>query len=83
MPAVARIDPKTIFTPDEWSRLTSRSSWRGMWLVAHAWGTIIASVALVTIWLTGIQGTYALPAWAALALAVAWSIANLRRQADQ
>jgi len=50
MPAVARIDPKTVFTPDEWSRLTSRSSWRGMWLVAHAWGTIIASVALVTIW---------------------------------
>ena len=50
MPAVARIDPKTIFTPEEWSRLTSRSSWRGMWLVAHAWGTIIASVVLVTIW---------------------------------
>ena len=50
MPAVARIDPKTVFTPEEWSRLTSRSSWRGMWLVAHAWGTIIASVALVTIW---------------------------------
>jgi fatty acid desaturase len=50
MPAVARIDPKTIFTSEEWSRLTSRSSWRGMWLVAHAWGTIIAAVALVTIW---------------------------------
>jgi len=50
MPAVARIDPKTLFTPEEWSRLTSRSSWRGMWLVAHAWGAIIASVALVTIW---------------------------------
>jgi fatty acid desaturase len=50
MPAVARIDPKTIFTQDEWSRLTSRSSWHGMWLVAHAWGTIIAAVALVTIW---------------------------------
>ena len=50
MPAVARIDPKTVFTPEEWSRLTSRSSWRGMWLVAHAWGTIAASIALVTIW---------------------------------
>jgi fatty acid desaturase len=50
MPAVTRIDPKTIFTPDEWQRLTSRSSWRGMWLVAHAWGTIVAAVALVTIW---------------------------------
>jgi fatty acid desaturase len=50
MPAVSRIDPKTVFTSEEWSRLTSRSSWRGMWLVAHAWGTIIAAVAMVTIW---------------------------------
>src|ERR1700760_4917083 len=61
MPAVARIDPKTIFTPEEWRRLTARSSphrvwltarssWHGMWLVVHAWGTIIASIALVTVW---------------------------------
>ena len=48
MPAVARIDPKTVFSPKEWSRLTSRSSLRGMLLVVHAWGTIIAAVALVT-----------------------------------
>ena len=45
-----RIDPKTIFTPAEWGRLTSRSSLRGMWLVAHAWGTILAAIALVTLW---------------------------------
>ena len=38
------------FSADEWSRLTSRSSLRGMWLVAHAWGTIAAAVALVTLW---------------------------------
>jgi fatty acid desaturase len=50
MPAVARIDPKAVFTPQEWRRLTSRSSWRGMWLVIHAWGTIAASIALVTVW---------------------------------
>jgi len=50
MPAVARIDPKTVFTPEEWSRLTSRNLWRAMWLVAHAWGTIAGSIALVTIW---------------------------------
>ena len=50
MPAVERIDPKTIFTADEWARLTSRESWRGMWLVAHCWGMIAAAVALVTIW---------------------------------
>lgn len=50
MPIVARVDPKTVFTPDQWSRLTSRNSLRGMWLVVHAWGTIAAVVALVTLW---------------------------------
>ncbi|MBV9563335.1 MAG: fatty acid desaturase family protein [Bradyrhizobium sp.] len=50
MPAVSRIDPKTIFTPEEWRRLTSRTPWRGLWLVLHAWGTIAASIALVTMW---------------------------------
>ena len=46
MPVVARVDPKNVFTPAEWSLLTSRSSLRGMWLVAHAWGTIVAAIAL-------------------------------------
>jgi len=50
MAPVARIDPKTPFTPDEWRHLTSRSSWRGGLLVVHAWGTIAAAIALVTIW---------------------------------
>ena len=50
MPVVARVDPKTVFTPAEWGRLTSRSSLRGLWLVAHAWGTIAAAIALVTLW---------------------------------
>ena len=50
MPVVARVDPKNVFTPAEWSLLTSRGSLRGMWLVAHAWGTIVAAIALVTLW---------------------------------
>jgi fatty acid desaturase len=50
MPAVSRIDPKTVFTSEEWTRLTSRSSWRGTWLVAHAWGAIAGSIALVALW---------------------------------
>jgi fatty acid desaturase len=50
MPVVARVDPKSVFSPEEWSHLTSRSSLRGLWLVAHAWGTIAASIALVTWW---------------------------------
>ena len=50
MPAVDRVDPKTIFSADEWRHLTSRSSARGVWLVVHCWGTIVAAIALVTIW---------------------------------
>jgi fatty acid desaturase len=50
MPVVARVDPKNVFAPAEWSLLTSRSSLRGMWLVAHAWGTIAAAIALVATW---------------------------------
>src|SRR3981189_3270797 len=50
MPIVARVDPKTVFAPAEWSRLTSRSSLRAMWLVVHAWGPIAAVIALVTLW---------------------------------
>jgi fatty acid desaturase len=50
MPVVARIDPKTVFSAEEWRRLTSRSSSRGLWLVAHAWGTIAAAIALVALW---------------------------------
>lgn len=50
MPAVNRVDPKTVFSADEWSHLTARSSWRGLWLVAHAWGVIVGALAVVTIW---------------------------------
>jgi fatty acid desaturase len=50
MPAVPRIDPKTVFSAEEWRRLTARSSLRGMLLVAHAWGTITAAVTLVALW---------------------------------
>src|ERR1700753_916953 len=50
MPAVERADPKTIFSADEWTHLTSRSSLRGLWLVAHAWGTILGAIALVALW---------------------------------
>src|SRR6202051_4501191 len=50
MPVVARVDPKSVFSPEEWSQLTSRSSLRSLWLVAHAWGTIAAAIALVTLW---------------------------------
>jgi len=50
MPAVARIDPKTIFTPEEWAPFARRSSWKGLALVASAWGLIIAAGAMVIVW---------------------------------
>ena len=50
MPAVDRVDPKTIFSAEEWRHLTSRSSLRGVWLVLHCWGTVAAAIALLTIW---------------------------------
>ena len=50
MPAVARIDPKAVFSPEEWRRLTLRRSLRGLWLVVHAWATIVAAMALVVVW---------------------------------
>ena len=50
MPAVARIDPKDVFTPEEWARLSPRSNWIGLALVACAWGLIIAAGALFVLW---------------------------------
>lgn len=50
MPAVARIDPKDVFTPEEWAKLSPRSSWRGLVLVAACWGVIVAAGALFVLW---------------------------------
>lgn len=50
MPAVARIDPKDVFTPEEWARVSAKSSWRGLALVACAWGLIIAAGAMFIFW---------------------------------
>ncbi len=46
MAAAARVDPKTFFTPQEWAQISRRSSWRGLWLVAHCWLTIALGGAL-------------------------------------
>jgi hypothetical protein len=44
---------------------------------------LLGFFALVTIALTGLGGAYSMPAWAALALAAAWGIANARYPADE
>jgi len=50
MPAVARIDPKEVFTPEEWARFSARSSWLGLACVAGAWGLIFAAGAMFVVW---------------------------------
>lgn len=50
MAAVPRLDPKTIFTPQEWETLTHRPAWMGIALVAHAWAVIALAAALFLAW---------------------------------
>jgi fatty acid desaturase len=50
MPSVPRVDPKTIFTPDEWAKVSTQSVWMGPALVISAWAVIIGAGALF-IWL--------------------------------
>ncbi len=50
MAAALRVDPKDFFAPEEWAALSRRSSWRGLWMVAHCWLTILAAGALFVIW---------------------------------
>ncbi len=49
MPAVAAIRPTDIFARDEWRSLTRVSRWRGIWLVVHAWASIMLIIA-AAIW---------------------------------
>ncbi|MEZ5994739.1 MAG: fatty acid desaturase family protein [Hyphomonadaceae bacterium] len=50
MPAVARIDPKDVFTPQEWAQFSARSSWLGLACIAGAWGLIFAAGAMFVLW---------------------------------
>lgn len=50
MSAAARIDPKDVFTPEEWAPLTARSSWKGVALVVHAWAVIALAAAAAVLW---------------------------------
>ncbi len=50
MAVAARVNPKDYFTTDEWAGLSAHSRWKGLLLVAHAWGVIIAAGAMAVIW---------------------------------
>ncbi|RYY92305.1 MAG: fatty acid desaturase [Comamonadaceae bacterium] len=50
MAAAPRADPQDFFTPEQWADLTARSSWRGLWLVAHCWAVIGAAMLMGALW---------------------------------
>jgi fatty acid desaturase len=50
MPAATRVDPRDFFTPEEWGPLTARSGWKGVALVAHAWGVVALAAAAAVVW---------------------------------
>ena len=50
MAVAPRAKPDDFFSPDEWRDLTARSSWRGLWLVAHCWAVIGLSMAMGVLW---------------------------------
>jgi fatty acid desaturase len=50
MAVAPRAKPKEFFSADEWAALTARSSWRGLWLVAHCWGVIGLAMAVGALW---------------------------------
>ena len=50
MAVAARVSPKDFFTAEEWTGLSAHSRWRGLALVAHAWGVMIAAGAMAVIW---------------------------------
>ena len=50
MAAAPRAQPTDFFSPDEWRRLSQRSSWRGLLWVAHCWAVIGAAMAMAVVW---------------------------------
>ncbi|MET0540439.1 MAG: fatty acid desaturase family protein [Variovorax sp.] len=50
MAAAPRANPEEFFSPEQWAALTARSSWRGLWLVAHCWAVIGAAMWMGAMW---------------------------------
>ena len=50
MAAAPRARPEDFFSPDEWRALTTRSRWRGLWLVFHCWGVIGLAMVAGILW---------------------------------
>jgi len=50
MSAAPRVQPEDFFSPEEWQRLSARSSWKGLALVLHCWLVIGAAMAAGMVW---------------------------------
>jgi fatty acid desaturase len=50
MAVAPRANPLDHFTAAQWQALTTRSRWRGLWLVAHCWASIALAMAAVARW---------------------------------
>lgn len=50
MSAAPRVQPEDFFSPEEWQRLSARSSWKGVALVLHCWLVIGAAMAAGIVW---------------------------------
>jgi fatty acid desaturase len=50
MSAAARVKPEDFFTPEEWARVSARSSWKGIALVIHCWAVIGLAIWVGVLW---------------------------------
>lgn len=50
MAIAARVKPTDYFTPQEWNRLSARSSWKGLALVAHGWAVVGLTMVVGALW---------------------------------
>jgi fatty acid desaturase len=46
----SRIGAREPLTEAQLVALRERSLWRGVWMIAHAWGVILGAIALVAWW---------------------------------
>jgi len=45
-----RIAARDLLTEPQLANLRERSLWRGIWMIAHAWGVILGAIALAAWW---------------------------------
>lgn len=50
MAVAPRAQPSDFFSDAEWAAVTARSSWRGLWCVAHCWAVIGAAMLVGALW---------------------------------